>query len=31
MTTKLLTIGVHIGAPKLPRELSIAPISELTP
>ena len=31
MTTTLLTIGVHIGAAKLPRELSIAPISELTP
>ena len=31
ITTTLLMIGVHIGAAKLPRELSIAPISELTP
>ena len=31
ITTMLLTIGVHIGAAKLPREFRIAPISELTP
>ena len=30
-TTTLLTIGVHIGAAKLPRALRIAPASELTP
>ena len=31
MTTKLLMIGVHMGAAKLPRVFRIAPIRELTP
>jgi hypothetical protein len=31
MTTMLLTMGVHMGAAKLPRAFRMAPISELTP